>query len=403
MSIPCPCELTGGQIRSMSAGKTAQLQPHQFTANAPHTLMLMPSTAKRIGKAINRMKGVRLALKGDETAVDTMTGEGIFGKQFDRFVKKTIGKKAAKAVYSGLDKFAKPLVNKGLDAAAMAAMAYAPGAAPAIMAAKRVAKGYIDKPTQYQEDPAKMIMKDADLAKVGMEIAKGQMGQGIFGKQFDRFVKKTIGKKATKTIYKALDKTAKPFVNKGLDFAEKAALAYAPEAAPAIAAAKRVAKGYIDDPSGYQDDPTGRAMKDADLAKVAMDVAKEQMKGGRVRSMGGALAGFSPSLRMARRRLRLSGAGFSPAGSGITVAPDEQTLSPFARLSSPQMNPFIAPAKYQSFNPIDGKGFSPAGSGFKPAGSGMYGGMMRCGCGMMGCVNASCRSGMGHYGLPLMV
>jgi hypothetical protein len=54
------------------------------------------------------------------------------------------------------------------------------------------------------------------------------------------------------------------------------------------------------------------------------------------------------------------------------------------------MNPFIAPAKYQSFNRIDGKGFGPAGSGFKPAGSGM-----------MGCVNASCRSGMGMYGLPM--
>jgi len=399
MSIPCPCELTGGQIRSMSAGKTAQLQPHQFTANAPHTLMLMPMTAKRVGKAINSGKGVRLALKGDESAVDTMTGEGIFGKQFDRFVKKTIGKKAAKAVYSGLDKFAKPLVEKGLDAASMAAMAYAPGAAPAIMAAKRVAKGYLNKPTAYQENPSKMIMKDADVGAIAKDVMKGQ---GIFGKQFDRFVKKTIGKKATKTIYKALDKTAKPLVNKGLDLAEKAALAYAPEAAPAIAAAKRVAKGYVDDPSGYQKDPTGRAMKDADLAKVGMDIAKEQMKGGRVRSMGGALAGFSPSLRMARRRLRLSGAGFGPAGSGVSVAPDEQTLSPFARLSSPQMHPFIAPTGYMGVNRIDGKGFGPAGSGFKPAGSGMYGGMMRCGCGMS-CLNASCRSGMGHYGLPLMV
>jgi hypothetical protein len=352
----------------MSAGKSAQLKPHQFTADAPHTLMLMPSTAKRIGKAINRMKGVRLALKGDETAVDTMTGEGIFGKQFDRFVKKTIGKKATKSLYGVADKVLKPMVNKGLDAASMAAMAYAPAAAPAIMAAKRVAKGYLDRPSAYQANPSKEIMKDADVGAIAKDVMKGQ---GIFGKQFDRFVKKTIGKKATKTIYKALDKSAKPLVNKGLDLAEKAALAYAPEAAPAIAAAKRVAKGYVDDPSGYQKDPTGKAMKDADVAKVAMDVAKEQMKGGRVRSMGGALAGFSPSLRMARRRLRLSGAGFGPAGSGVSVAPDEQTLSPFARLSSPQMHPFIAPTGYMGVNRIDGKGFGPAGSGFKPAGSGI--------------------------------
>jgi hypothetical protein len=381
MSIPCPCMLTGGQIRSMSAGKTAQLQPHQFTANAPHTLMLMPSTAKRIGKAMRLNKGVRVALKGDETAVDTMTGEGIFGKQFDRFVKKTIGKKATKSLYGVADKALKPLVNKGLDAAAMAAMAYAPAAAPAIMAAKRVAKGYIDKPSAYQADPAKMIMKDADVGMIAKDVMKGQ---GVFGKQFDRFVKKTIGKKATKTIYKALDKSAKPLVNKGLDLAEKAALAYAPEAAPAIAAAKRVAKGYVDDPSGYQKDPTGRAMKDADLAKVGMEIAKEQLK-------GGALASFSPHLRMARRRIRMSGVGFSPAGSGISVAPDEQTLSPFARTYSPQMSPFIAPTGYMGVNRLEGKGFSPAGSGFKPAGSGMGSCGMRCGCGMMSCVNAACR------------
>ena len=88
---------------------------------------------------------------------------------------------------------------------------------------------------------------------------------------------------------------------------------------------------------------------------------------------------------MARRRLRLSGAGFSPAGSGVSVAPDEMTLSPFARLSSPQMNPFIAPTGYMGVNRISGKGlnltqdgyimgigFMPSGSGFKPAGSGLY-------------------------------
>lgn len=375
MSIPCPCMLTGGQIRSMSAGKSAQLKPSQFVADAPQTLMLMPSTAKRIGKAIRSGKGVRVALKGDETAVDTMSGEGIFGKQFDRFVKKTIGKKAAKAVYSGLDKFAKPLVEKGLDAASIAAMAYAPGAAPAIMAAKRVAKGYLNKPTAYQENPSKMIMQDADVGAIAKDVMKGQ---GIFGKQFDRFVKKTIGKKATKTIYKALDKSAKPLVNKGLDLAEKAALAYAPEAAPAIAAAKRVAKGYVDDPSGYQKDPTGRAMKDADLARVGMDIAKEQMGG---RMYGGALATFSPTLRMARRRLRMSGAGMMSCGCGmmgcgncmggrgVSVAPDEMTLSPFARTMSPQMHPFIASPMYQGVNRLVGKGFQPAGSGFKPAGS----------------------------------
>ena len=60
MSIPCPCMLSGGQIRSMSAGKSAQLKPHQFVADALHTLMLMPSTAKRVGKAINSGKGVGL-------------------------------------------------------------------------------------------------------------------------------------------------------------------------------------------------------------------------------------------------------------------------------------------------------------------------------------------------------
>jgi hypothetical protein len=359
MSVPCNCMMTGGQIRSMRSGKAVQLKPSQFRSDGDHMLMLSPMTAKKVSRAVGGNKGIRIALKGDEYAMDNKSGEGIFGKQFDRFVKKTIGKKATKSLYGVADKALKPLVNKGLDAAAMAAMAYAPAAAPAIMAAKRVAKGYIDKPSAYQADPAKMIMKDADVGMIAKDVMKGQ---GIFGKQFDRFVKKTIGKKATKTIYKALDKSAKPLVNKGLDLAEKAALAYAPEAAPAIAAAKRVAKGYVDDPSGYQKDPTGKAMKDADLAKVGMDIAKEQL-GGMVRQRGGALAVMTK--RRGHRIMSgrgMYGAGFTPAGSGVSTAPDEMTLSPFARKNSPQMSPFIAPSGYQTFNRISGGGFKPAGS-----------------------------------------
>lgn len=143
-------------------------------------LMIHPERFDKVAKVFRQGKGTTVQLSPEEIQMNMeMEGSGIFGKKFDRFVKKTIGKKATKSLYKGLAKVAKPIVNTGIDIAGTAAMAYAPQAAPAILAAKRAAKGYIDRPTAYQKNPAKELMKDVNPVGMAEEYAKGKINEAM--------------------------------------------------------------------------------------------------------------------------------------------------------------------------------------------------------------------------------
>jgi hypothetical protein len=165
-------------------------------------LIVSPERLNNISKCFRSGKGTIIQLSPAEINANKMSGEGIFGKQFDRFVAKNIGKKNRKLVYGLAEKIGKPLLEKGLDAAEVAALAAAPEAAPAISAVKRVAKGYIAKPTQYQENPAKMLMKDLNPMKVAMDTYKqNKKSSSASGKGFLDTIKKVAkaSVKATKS------------------------------------------------------------------------------------------------------------------------------------------------------------------------------------------------------------
>ena len=184
-------------------------------------LIIHPDKIHPISKCFRAGKGVMLQLSPSEIQANkssSIQGEGIFGKEFDRGVKKLIGKKATKTIYKGLDKVAKPLVNKGLDAAAIAATAYlGPEAAPAIQAAKRAAKGYIDRPTAYQKDPAKELMKDVNPVGMAEDYAKGQMNEMMKGGGVFDMVKKAATSKAGKSLQKkAIDMAMKQAKKQGV-------------------------------------------------------------------------------------------------------------------------------------------------------------------------------------------
>lgn len=183
-------------------------------------LIVHPERLDAISKCFRVGKGTMLQLSPSEIQANKsgVEGEGIFGKEFDRFVKKTIGKKATKTIYKGLDKVAKPLVNKGLDAAAIAATAYlGPEAAPAIQAAKRAAKGYIDRPTAYQKDPSKELMKDVNPVGMAEDFAKGKMDEMMRGEGIMDMVKKAAKSKAGKSLQKkAIDAAMKQAKKQGV-------------------------------------------------------------------------------------------------------------------------------------------------------------------------------------------
>lgn len=143
-------------------------------------LIIHPERFDAVSRCFRSGKGTTIALSPEELQANKqVVGSGIFGKQFDRFVKKTIGKKATKELYKAVEKVGKPLVEKGLDAAALAATAYAPAAAPAIQAAKRAAKGYISRPTAYQENPTKELIKDVNPAQMVADAQREYLGMGL--------------------------------------------------------------------------------------------------------------------------------------------------------------------------------------------------------------------------------
>jgi len=112
-------------------------------------LIVHPHKYNHITKSFGSGKGAIVQLSPEELAANKgVEGGSIFGKKVDRAAKKLLGKKAVKEIHS-IAKAFEPLVQEGIDAAAMAAQAY--GVPPEATAAlSSAAKGYISKPSDYR-------------------------------------------------------------------------------------------------------------------------------------------------------------------------------------------------------------------------------------------------------------
>ena len=110
-------------------------------------LVVMPEQYTQIEKAFLKNKGIQVALAPEEIAANKMVeGSGIFGKKFDKALKKGGVKKFVYKAASAVKPLAMELIDKGAEAASM----FAPELAPAIMAAQSTAKQYLDKPSSLQ-------------------------------------------------------------------------------------------------------------------------------------------------------------------------------------------------------------------------------------------------------------
>lgn len=143
-------------------------------------MIVSPGKYDIVTRAFSRGKGAEISLSPDEimenlNASPDMEGKGIFGKKFDRFVEKTIGKKAKDVIYKGADLLKAP-IKKGIDelskyapeigASALSGAVLALGQPELVpvaamlgnklgkMVGKKgadLAKDYLDRPTYYQE------------------------------------------------------------------------------------------------------------------------------------------------------------------------------------------------------------------------------------------------------------
>lgn len=110
-------------------------------------LVVMPDQFSQIEKAFLKNKGIQVALSPEEIAANrSVEGSGIFGKKFDKALKKAGVKKFVYKAASAVKPLAMELIDKGAEAASM----FAPELAPAIMTAQSTAKQYLDNPKSLQ-------------------------------------------------------------------------------------------------------------------------------------------------------------------------------------------------------------------------------------------------------------
>jgi hypothetical protein len=141
-----------------------------------------------IEKAFLKDKGIQIALSPSEIEANTVVeGSGIFGKKFDKVLKKAGVKKLAYSVGSVV----KPMVQEGIKAAEAMAVAY--GVPPSI--AKKIG----DTAEQYVEDPKSLQGKKGlrELKKRGISLGQEVADMGTSEMGMDSIDIADIVKKAT--------------------------------------------------------------------------------------------------------------------------------------------------------------------------------------------------------------
>jgi hypothetical protein len=148
-------QLSPTQVRNLKKGRKVRVQDGNDI-----DLMLDEKQMMRILKTFKKGKGATIQMS-PETIMENkkIEGKGIFGKQFDREVKKTLGNTTAKTLYKVADA-AKPLVKKGMMAAAVSVPTLLgnPELIPVAMIAAKTAGMYMDKPSDYQKNPEKLAL-----------------------------------------------------------------------------------------------------------------------------------------------------------------------------------------------------------------------------------------------------
>lgn len=136
-------------------------------------LLVDPSKFNSITRCFDKGKGVMVQLSPEEISSNmSIGGEGIFGRKFDRFLKK-VGIK--KAVYKVAD-VAKPVVKEAIKEGLKVA--------PIPEKYKPMVEAGADMLTKYIDDPEKYQSKEGvgRLLAVGAETAaKGYVKQGVKG------------------------------------------------------------------------------------------------------------------------------------------------------------------------------------------------------------------------------
>lgn len=150
------------QLSKLRNGRKVRIRP--AVEGKGICLMVSPEKYDIISRTFSRNKGMDIALTPEEivanqSASGEMEGRGIFGKQFDRGLKKLIGKKAVRGLYGEAAKYL-PLAQAGLTAgltAAGTALGVAqpellPWIAPGVAGLSQLGSDYLANPSAYNSN-----------------------------------------------------------------------------------------------------------------------------------------------------------------------------------------------------------------------------------------------------------
>lgn len=169
-------DLSKSQISRLQKGGSVQIKPEQMGRGID--INLHPMLLKKLEKGYHAGKGTRIKLSEEE-----MVGSGIFGKKFDKVLKKAGVKKLAYKVGDA----AKPFVKDALTTAVTGLSASFPVLAPALAVANGMASDYMDEPAKYQGGTIKSQfikgLKRAgikkDVQSLGKQLTKKNVRKGL--------------------------------------------------------------------------------------------------------------------------------------------------------------------------------------------------------------------------------
>lgn len=188
------------QISKLRNGHNVRIR-----GNGAYTLIVDPSTYINLTKSFEKNKASQIKLSPEEIKAnkEDMTGNGIFGKKFDKTVEKKLGTTGKKVLYKTASEYLKPAAKAALLTSAAALSASQPELAPFIVPAVGLASDYLDNPRKYQGESIKKKSKKYAVDKINEEL----------GTDIKKLSKKDIKKEA---INKIQTQPANPYSIYGL-------------------------------------------------------------------------------------------------------------------------------------------------------------------------------------------
>ena len=150
------------QLSKLRNGHRVRIRPAVMGKGV--CVVVNPENYDLITRTFSRNKGLEISLSPEEILANQevageMEGKGIFGKKFDRFVRKTLGKKAQRQLYDTAREFL-PLAQAGLTAGlttagtALGAVQpeLIPFIAPGVAGLSALGSDYLANPSAYQSN-----------------------------------------------------------------------------------------------------------------------------------------------------------------------------------------------------------------------------------------------------------